>query len=323
MSSLIIALNMIGACTGAVGVIMIIRTVKKEVLFWQSGIFLSISVLIVIFVAVANVLEYSGINPSLDRYEEYFELLVIPSMIIFFYSVVTENELQARRKNEEHLKTLLDERTLFIRELHHRIKNNLQIIMSMLNLQMGTVNDAGVESALGTAINRIGAMGFVENYMYNTDNLSGINLESCFSEVAESLIEYFSPEPGAYSINISKTGIRRDIDTAVYCCIIINELISNVFKYASVDSGKTVKMDITVSDIDGDEFMINFSDNGPGLDADISIESSPGIGLSLVGVIVNQLAGTVEIGRESGTAYKILMHSKKNEDDRWKRDLIT
>ena len=75
MSSLIIALNMIGACTGAVGVIMIIRTVKKEVLFWQSGIFLSISVLIVIFVAVANVLEYSGINPSLDRYEEYFELV--------------------------------------------------------------------------------------------------------------------------------------------------------------------------------------------------------------------------------------------------------
>ena len=270
MNLLIIIINSISLFAGISALILIIRAVKKKKLFPQSGGFLSVSVTIISFVFISNILEYGYSISFYDRYEEYFELLIIPSLIIFFYSLDTEKRIVTIENNRQKLEKMLDERTLFIQELHHRIKNNLQLIMSIINLQLGKVTNSEVEAALGSIVNRIDSIGLAQNFIYDNENVTEIRLEYCFSEIVYNLINFYKVNSNRLSIRITDTGITRNIDTTIFCCILINELVSNTLLY-SLEEDKICKIEITAVEIDDDNFEIVYSDNGPGIDKQHSI----------------------------------------------------
>ncbi len=309
---IIIIINTAGILAGFAGIFLIIKAIIRKRLVWQSGIFLLIPVLVLIFVFTANVFEYEHLYINMDQYEEYLELLIIPALLIFLYSLVTEEVLKEKVKREQELERMVKERNLFIQELQHRIKNNLQLISSFINLQIGNSDKREIMDALGAAVNRIDSLGVVQNVLYDIDDFSNIRIESCFGEVIRNLVGYFEIDTRETLVELSDRGITAGMDTVVSCCVIINELVSNIFRHVKSHVERCViKIDVDQSS-DG-MLIIGLSDNGPGLSENISFEKTPGLGLLIVDVVTQQIGGTVEILRGSGTEFrfKIPAETKK------------
>ncbi len=312
MPDIIIIINAAGILAGFAGIFLIIKAIFRKRFVWQSGIFLLIPVLVLIFVFTANVFEYEQLYINMDQYEEYLELMIIPALLIFLYSLVTEEELKEKVKREQELERMVKERNLFIQELQHRIKNNLQLISSFINLQIGNSDEREIMDALGAAVNRIDSLGVVQNVLYDIDDFSNIRIESCFGEVIRNLVGYFEIDTRETLVELSDKGITAAMDAVVSCCVIINELVSNIFRHVKSHVKRCViKIDVDRSS-DG-MLIFRLSDNGPGLSENISFGKTPGLGLLIVDVVTQQIGGTVEIIRGRGTEFrfKIPAEAKK------------
>ncbi|RJQ87546.1 MAG: PAS domain S-box protein [Desulfobacteraceae bacterium] len=216
---------------------------------------------------------------------------------------VTAFDITPRRQAEEQIKQSLKEKETLLQEIHHRVKNNMQVIISLLNLQSSTVQDEKVKSLLKESSSRVNAMALIHNYLYQSASLSEIDLNQYFESLAGSLISMY--KASRVSIEVSADHIKLSMDQAIPCGLIINELISNALKHA-FPGNKAGRITIEARQVDKDHYLLNISDNGVGLPDAVYHGKMESLGLKLVrGLAENQLGGRMSVTRDQGTHFTI------------------
>ncbi|MBF0342629.1 MAG: GAF domain-containing protein [Nitrospirae bacterium] len=217
------------------------------------------------------------------------------------------SEIQRREQVERDIMASLKDKEILLKEIHHRVKNNLQIISSLLSLQSETITDMKLHGIFQDSLNRIRSMALIHEHLYKSADMSKLD----FSEYIESMAGELIASYGAYSDTIPM--LRLDIkvdyldtDIAIPCGLIICELISNSMKYAFPGSRRGEICIALSLNTDG-TFMLIVGDNGVGLPEDFDFKSTKSLGLMLVrDLITRKLRGSMEIDRNSGATFKML-----------------
>lgn len=212
-----------------------------------------------------------------------------------------------RKIIEERMRNSLEEKEVLLREVHHRVKNNMQVITSLLNLQARTIDDPKYREMFDESKNRIRAMAIVHEKLYQTEDIAKIDFSDYISSLANGLFMFYGVRASLVSLSIEAKDIVLGIDTAIPCGLIINELLTNALKYAFPDGregliGITVKRDETMENA----YMLTVKDNGIGLPEGYDFRDSKSLGLLLVTSLAeHQLQGSLKVTRENGTAFHI------------------
>jgi len=207
-----------------------------------------------------------------------------------------------RMRAEEALQANLREKEVLLKEIHHRVKNNLQVMSSLLNMQSQHIHDSRDVDAFRASMDRIKSMALIHDKLYRSENLATIYLPDYVRDLAQGLLQTYGLGKGS-ELKIDVAPIIFDIDTAMHLGLIINELLSNSLKHAFREN---MKGDIVV-DIHkkGEEVEMLVSDNGVGFPADLDFMDTPSLGMQLVTTLVEQLEGAISLSRERGTAFRI------------------
>ena len=212
------------------------------------------------------------------------------------------------KKTKENLKKSLEEKNVLLQEVHHRVKNNLASITGILEIEKSRIKDKDALRFLDEAENRIQSMVIVHESLYHSDNVGEIDAYMHFRNLFESVLISYSQNTFITS-EISTSGCKIDINSAIPCSLVVNEILTNAMKYAFLGraEGKiTIEMQC-----DEDEYNLIISDDGCGIPENISPEKSPTLGMKVIYNIVRlQLMGTISLERERGTKW-ILIWPKK------------
>jgi two-component sensor histidine kinase len=215
-----------------------------------------------------------------------------------------ENREQLRREAEENLRRSLAEKDILLKEVHHRVKNNMQIISSILKMQERQVEYPVLKEVLEESQNRIRSMALVHEDLYRNENLENIKFINYAKSLAGNLMRTFSDHQGKISIVYDIEDVLLPLDTGIPCGLIINELISNSFKYAFKDREKgTIKLGLKTND-EG-KYQLEVSDDGVGFDKAFEVEKAKTLGLKIVNKLVQQIDGTLEYDFSKGTKFII------------------
>ena len=219
---------------------------------------------------------------------------------------VAELEASAaeRKRAEEQIKASLREKEVLLQEIHHRVKNNLQVVSSMLYLQSKNIKDKETLEMFQESEKRVRSMALVHERLYQSQDLARIDLAEYIQSLTNYLFRSYGADSNVITLKINADDILLDIDTAIPCGLIINELVSNSLKHA-FSGGREGEICIELrADDDGRSTLI-VSDNGVGFPEDLDFRNTESLGLQLVNMLTRQLEGTIELDRSDGTAVKI------------------
>lgn len=253
---------------------------------------------------------------ALQQYEIYTNRIIIVSFIIgcvllLILIIVGVRGYRQKQKAIINITKQKEEKELLLKEVHHRVKNNLQIINSLLRLQSHQVDDEKVAALFEECQNRVLSMALIHEKLYKSKDLANINARNYIETLAESLIRsYRTDNDVALEVNCSVDTVG--IDTLMPLGLVLNELISNSLKYAFAGraSGKIM---INLDKKENDLFEMRVSDNGIGLSNEFSWGSSTTLGMELIKTLVDQIKGTIEIIRSPGTTFKIVFRDLEKE----------
>lgn len=215
------------------------------------------------------------------------------------------NDISERKKAEALVQQSLTEKTTLLQEIHHRVKNNMQVISSIMGLQNKSTDDDRVKEILQDCQLRVQTMSFVHETLYRSDNLSQIDMGRYVERLVKSVEMSFYNKRDYIHTEIEAENLVINVEQATPVGLIINELISNSFKYAFPD-GKTGRIHVQLKQIDQDRVKLNVSDNGVGIPDDLNPETTKSLGLNLVKILSeNQLHGTLSYHSKGGTHFEI------------------
>lgn len=224
--------------------------------------------------------------------------------------VVAHTEITERKLAEEKISDSLREKEVLLREIHHRVKNNMQVISSLLSLQSAyALKDADVKAALSETQDRIRAMALVHEKLYQTGDLSWIDFREYITSLASNVAQTFILDPDRIRLTMDIKSIKLGIDTAVPVGILLNELITNAFKYA-FPGGRRGAITITMDVQDEEWYRLSIRDDGVGLPAGFNVEHTGSLGMRLVRILTQQIEGEMEIRSEKGTEFIITIPRK-------------
>lgn len=222
------------------------------------------------------------------------------------------SEINQRKDVEKKLNLSLKEKEILLKEVHHRVKNNLQLISSMLSLQADTLEDKNILSVFDESQRRIQTIALVHEHLYGSEDIEHFDFSEYIESLLDNLLTAFNIHPGSIKTNLDLENIKLDIDKALPCSLIINELISNSFKHAFPDmlssdksSKKDNKIDIKIHQSKNSHILINIGDNGIGFPKNIDFSNTITLGLQLVCSLVDQLKGTIKLSNKAGTKFTI------------------
>jgi two-component sensor histidine kinase len=222
-----------------------------------------------------------------------------------------KNEIAVRTKAEEYIKHQLEEREILLKEIHHRVKNNMQVIIGLLNIQASFIKNKNITSVLQDSQNRIRTMALVHDKLYQTKDFSNIN----FSEYITSLLNYLfssyesQKQQIKYQINVEP--FPFEIDTIIPLGLIANELISNSIKYAC-DTEINCKIEVSLKKYDEKNLIFSITDNGKGLPLMFDYKNTESMGMLLVNLLAEQIQGKLDVqSSDKGTTFSIIFPADK------------
>ncbi|BDQ03402.1 sensor histidine kinase [Ignavibacterium sp.] len=213
--------------------------------------------------------------------------------------------------NEEEKKKS-DEKIL-LKEIHHRVKNNLNIIIGLLELQSQNIEDVAVKEMFRESINRIRSMAIIHEYLYRSENQSAIDLSLYIESLADNLLAVYADIKKELMINYKMDSVFTDFDLAIPVGLIVNEIITNSIKHAFIERPKG-KIDISLEK-NNSKIKLTIKDDGIGVPVNLDIENSKSLGLQLIKLLVSQLNGDYKIYREDGTTVQIEIPFKELKPD--------
>lgn len=215
-------------------------------------------------------------------------------------AVVTVCEdITERKETEARLRASIVEKDVLLKEVHHRVKNNLQIISSLLNLQMKKITEAKTRAELNATRNRIRSMALIHAKLYQSKNLSQINFAEYIEEFSRQLRSLYNVSPKKVKLVLDIDAVYLDVDVAIPCGMIVNELLTNALKYAFPEERSGEIRVVLRSELS--ETVLSVEDNGVGLPPEIDMARVETLGLQLVRGLAQQINGTVTVEQNGGT----------------------
>lgn len=205
---------------------------------------------------------------------------------------------------EERIKASLQEKEVLLREIHHRVKNNLQVISSLLDLQAGYTNDEKATELLLESQNRVRTMALVHERLYQSQDLAQIDFSTYLKELTTTLFNSYRIDGNRVGLEVYSDSIYLDIDRAIPCGLIINELVSNALKHAFPENRKGM-ITVQLKNVDQKQYTVIVNDNGIGLPKDLDLHRTETLGLQLVSGLAVQLDATIGLQRQNGTQFEI------------------
>lgn len=225
-----------------------------------------------------------------------------------------QQEIAERKRAEEQIEASLKEKEVLLKEIHHRVKNNLQVISSLLYLQYKDIEDQSTREMFRDSQNRIRSMALIHEKLYRSQDLGRIDFAKYARNLATYLVGLYRPDSSSVALKVDAEGVFLRIDTAVPCGLIVNELVSNSLKHAfpvhpdtRVDRthGRECEIHIGLRSDQDQQVILVVGDNGVGFPKDLDFQSTESLGLQLVNLLVHQLDGTIELNCNDGTEFKI------------------
>jgi len=220
-----------------------------------------------------------------------------------FYIVMVVRDITERKEAENKIKKSLEEKKVLLREIHHRVKNNMQIISSLLNLQATHTNDKNVVDILMESQNRVKSMAMIHEKLYQSPELARIDFKDYISKLSTFLRQSYIYINNSIRIETEVEDIHLNIDTAVPCGLIINELVTNSIKHGFPDD-KPGLIRIKLSESNG-KYILSVKDNGVGFPETLDFRNTDTLGLQLINNLVLQLDGSIDVILDHGTEFQI------------------
>jgi len=209
-----------------------------------------------------------------------------------------------RKRGEEQINASLLEKEILLREIHHRVKNNLQVISSLIFLQSKKIKDAKAIELFKETQNRVRSMALIHEALYNAKDFAHINIEEYIRNLTNHLFRLYEVKNRVIRLKINMRNISLSIDTAVACGMIINELVSNSLKYAfPVQAEGSIRIEL--SSTSNNSYKLIVGDDGIGFQEKIDLEQPMTLGLQIVNTLVDQLKGSMKIELRQGVLYEI------------------
>ncbi len=215
-----------------------------------------------------------------------------------------QQEIAERRRAEEKIKASLREKEVLLQEIHHRVKNNLQIIASLLSLQSRYVEDPQALAVFTDSQHRIRSMALIHEKLYRSENLAQIDFAEYIRDLAAYLFQAHNANGRGITLNVQAGDVLLSVDTAIPCGLILNELVSNALKHAFPDD-KGGEIGIALQMNDDQLLTLIVRDNGVGFPTDVDFQNTTSLGLQLVNTLVKQLQGIIQLDRSRGVKFKI------------------
>jgi PAS domain S-box-containing protein len=262
--------------------------------------------------------KFSEIEPSTEDRELEYRVITADGRVIWMNNIIglyrpsgEHNErlrgimidITERKQMESLLKKSVAEKDLLLKEIHHRVKNNLQIISSLLNLQKNYVSSTECRNVLDESQNRVHSMALIHEKLYQTDNLNQIHFADYIIDLSSFLFRSYGVDPNRVKLSVNSEAFLN-IDTAIPCGLIVSELVSNALKYAfpKRDTGA-----ISIETKQGDGvFELKVQDDGVGFPENLDFRNTQSLGMRLVNTLAKQLQGKIEMNRSPGTMFRIL-----------------
>lgn len=212
-------------------------------------------------------------------------------------------DITARKLAEEMTKKSLHEKEMLLKEIHHRVKNNLQIIISLLKLQSGYVFDSRDLEIFNKSRSRVETMSMIHEKLYKSDDISRIDISNYLKDLVSHLLKAYHLNTSQVDFEMNSENILMTIDTAIPCGLIVNELINNILKHAFPDeyAGKII-LNLKRT---GENIILEVIDNGIGIPVSFNSENTDSLGLKLVDTLVKQLDGVINVNNSNGTHFMI------------------
>jgi two-component system, sensor histidine kinase PdtaS len=211
-------------------------------------------------------------------------------------------DISDRKQKEERIVQALKEKEMLLGEIHHRVKNNLQIVYSLLDLQLARISDPLVLDLLRDSQNRVRSMALVHQTLYQSKDFARVDIGSFLDSLVPSLVTSYGVA-GRVEVLVDAVGVLLPINIAIPCALVINELISNALKHAFPD-GRSGEIAVNLRN-DTDELVLSVSDDGVGIPADLDIAKTATLGLELVRLLADQLGAGMTIRRADPTRFEL------------------
>lgn len=252
----------------------------------------------------------SHANPGLKTYDVEINVNGEPKYFFATFdfipgtrkSLISLIDITDRKIAETLLKSSLKEKELLLREIHHRVKNSLQIVASLLSLQASEFDDPVVKESYNESENRIYSIALVHEILYNSTDISEINIKEYIENLIENILYTYDVDTKEIVINTDVEDHELGIETSIPLGLILNELISNSIKHAFNTGTGTVTLKLSKIK---EEYVLILQDDGVGLPDDLNLNETSTLGLLLVNQLVNQLEGSIEVVVNNGTKYTI------------------
>ncbi len=213
---------------------------------------------------------------------------------------------EALNKSVGKLKIYLKEKDILFQELHHRVNNIIQLISSMLNLQIYFIKDKNSHELFINSLNRVKALALIHQKLYLSKDMNNINFSEFFRSLSSILYSTYKIDPNRIKLNFDFKEVKLNINIAIPLGLILNELLSNSLKYA-FPHNREGSIDIKLRSKDKKRYILEFIDDGVGLSEEIDLGNVKTLGLQLISSLVDQLHGKIELeNRREGTEFKII-----------------
>ena len=218
--------------------------------------------------------------------------------------IAIKDDITREKNITKRLEQSLEEKEIMLKEIHHRVKNNLQIVISLLNLQSTTVDDVKLKSQLTISQNRVRSMALIHQHLYRSTDMARINMQEYLLGLSSQLLASYSEQRDSISISVNAEEVEFTIETAVPFGLLINEIVSNSLKHG-FPGGRKGKIEISLLKTNENEFELRYMDNGVGIPMNIVNGHVVSFGMHLIEMLVSQLEGRIELLSKGGTEYKI------------------
>jgi PAS domain S-box-containing protein len=209
-----------------------------------------------------------------------------------------------RKRTEAQIKASLKEKDVLLKEVHHRVKNNMQVISSLLNLQSRRIQDSAVLEMFKESQRRIRSMALIHERLYQSSDLSRIEFSQYLRNLATHLFHSCQVDSSRIQLRIEAEEVHFNINTAIPCGLIVNELVSNALKHAFPE-GRSGSLGLDLHKVAGDGYVLGVKDDGVGFPENLDFRKTETLGMQIVSTLVDQIEGRLELERRSGTGFTL------------------
>lgn len=263
--------------------------------------------ILTLFILQLNRKNEQELSKTLTEKERLLTEIITKSLQLEESKVNLEQKIEARtfeiKIQNKQLEKQNKENVILLQEVHHRVKNNLQLIVSLINLQLSKFDDDKVEKELREIQGRVVSMSLVHKKMYQTSLFTEIGLKEYALQLIESIKKLYTSEDFDIKIDIPEN-VKFDIERATPIALILNEIVSNFFKHVFMEKDLKSKLQLTLTNASESHYVLKFADNGKGFEEGYTIQQSNSLGIELIDTLVQQVDGELKIHNDNGAVYE-------------------